>query len=394
VTRLVLDPGHGGIVAAGRSTPLGARGAGGALEKDLTLDLARRVRARTPGTVLLTRDGDYNLSLAQRVRFAREMGADAFVSIHIGGAGGPRRLGAKPEAAAGAEVWVHRHAAPASRTLGTRLARGLGAATGAPVLGPLEGALAVLDPAWHSPEGPACLIELGTLGDPRGEARLLDPRYRDGIAGVISRAVSQPTHFEHHERREQFDIWHEVPMVQQLTGMSCWAAAAAMVVGWRDCIDIDPEEVARGAGRWQSYREGLEPNDVRSFARAWGLEVSCPSELSVPEIRRLLESYGPIWVGEASPGLHVVVVAGMRGDGTLDGTHVRIADPWPIGRGERYSITFREFQANLLAAASLAGGLPQILHAGPGARGTSRRSSSLIETSRSITTSGAPAGVW
>jgi len=89
-------------------------------------------------------------------------------------------------------------------------------------------------------------------------------------------------------------------------------------------------------------------------------------------IRALLDRCGPIWVGEASPGLHVVVVAGMHGDGTPDGTFVRIADPWPIGRGERYSLSFQEFCGNLRAAATLAGGRPQILHARPGSRGNTR----------------------
>jgi hypothetical protein len=151
--------------------------------------------------------------------------------------------------------------------------------------------------------------------------------------------------------------------VQQLTGMSCWAAAAAMIVGWRDCIDIDAEDVAHGAGRWQAYRDGLEPGDVEGFARAWGLEVAHPTAVSVAEVRRLVTDYGPLWVGEASPGLHVVVVAGMFGDGTADGSFVRIADPWPIGRGERYTLSFREFRTSLVAAATLAGGAPQIMHA-------------------------------
>lgn len=56
--------------------------------------------------------------------------------------------------------------------------------------------------------------------------------------------------------------------------------------------------------RWHAYREGLEPREVEPFARAWGLVAARPAELSVAEIRRLLESYGPLWVGEASPGLH------------------------------------------------------------------------------------------
>jgi N-acetylmuramoyl-L-alanine amidase len=165
-----------------------------------------------------------------------------------------------------------------------------------------------------------------------------------------------------HREQQRFDIWHEVPLVPQLTGMSCWAAAAAMIVGWRDCVDVRPEEVAAGLGRWDAYRRGLEPADVDDLARVFDLVIEPARTYSVDELRRLLERVGPLWVGEAVPGLHVVVVAGMAGDGTPDGTWVRIADPWPIGRGERYRISFRELATNLAVASGVVGATAQVLH--------------------------------
>lgn len=80
---LVLDPGHGG-------DDHGAR-AFGLAERDLTLDLARRVRAilaaRLPGvTVILTREENRFVSLEQRTAIANAVGADAFVSIHFNAA--------------------------------------------------------------------------------------------------------------------------------------------------------------------------------------------------------------------------------------------------------------------------------------------------------------------
>jgi hypothetical protein len=361
VTLIVIDPGHGGDRPAGGSTPIGARGRS-ASEKELVLDVARRIRDRARGAIALTRDADRNLPLAARIAIARDLGAAAFISLPAGGA------------AAGPEAWIHTHASQASRQLGARLASAVASAAHAtPAL--YQGPLAILDPDRHAAACPSCLVELGRLGDPSDEARLLDPHHRDRLAEAITRTVlveqtpSGPT-VVHDTRSERFDIWHEVPLVQQLTGMSCWAAAAAMIVGWRDCIDIDAEDVAHGAGRWHAYREGLEPADVGAFARAWGLEVARLTALSVAEFRRLLTDHGPLWVGEASPGLHVVVVAGMFGDGTPTGSFVRIADPWPIGRGERYTLSFHEFRAGLAAAAALSGGAPQILHA---SRGSSRR---------------------
>jgi len=82
VERVVLDPGHGG------SDP-GAIGTGGLHEKDVTLDLARRVGpvlTREGLTVLLTRDDDRFVPLEERTARANAFGADLFVSIHCNAA--------------------------------------------------------------------------------------------------------------------------------------------------------------------------------------------------------------------------------------------------------------------------------------------------------------------
>lgn len=164
--------------------------------------------------------------------------------------------------------------------------------------------------------------------------------------------------------RVAFDVWNEVPLVPQLTGMSCWAAAAAMLVGWRDRISVRPDEVASGAGHWGAYEDGLHPRDVETLARTFQLRLEPARRWDVLTLRRRLEAVGPLWLGEASPGLHSIVITGIFGDGTPDGTLVRINDPWPIGRGERYLLTFRELMQNLDAASALVGGSGQVLHSG------------------------------
>jgi N-acetylmuramoyl-L-alanine amidase len=76
---IVIDPGHGG------EDP-GAVGRGGSLEKNVTLAIARRLKARIDATpnmrAVLTRDGDYFIPLGQRVAKARRVKADLFVSVH------------------------------------------------------------------------------------------------------------------------------------------------------------------------------------------------------------------------------------------------------------------------------------------------------------------------
>ena len=76
---VVIDAGHGG------EDP-GARGRRGTLEKDITLLIARRLKAlidAEPGMrAVLTRDGDYYLALGERVEKARKVKADLLISVH------------------------------------------------------------------------------------------------------------------------------------------------------------------------------------------------------------------------------------------------------------------------------------------------------------------------
>src|SRR5690606_12805537 len=43
--------------------------------------------------------------------------------------------------------------------------------------------------------------------------------------------------------------WDDVQLVAQPTSLSCWAASAAMVVGWRDQVSISPQAIAQQCGR-------------------------------------------------------------------------------------------------------------------------------------------------
>jgi len=79
VLLIAVDAGHGG------EDP-GAHGRRGTLEKNVTLAIARRLKAQiddVPGMrAILIRDGDYFIPLGGRVEKARKAHADLFVSIH------------------------------------------------------------------------------------------------------------------------------------------------------------------------------------------------------------------------------------------------------------------------------------------------------------------------
>jgi len=79
-SRIVIDAGHGGH-------DTGTIGPSGLMEKDLSLDVARRlgklIQDRVPSAeVIYTRDDDSYVSLEQRTAIANQAKADLFLSIH------------------------------------------------------------------------------------------------------------------------------------------------------------------------------------------------------------------------------------------------------------------------------------------------------------------------
>ncbi|HWW86055.1 MAG TPA: N-acetylmuramoyl-L-alanine amidase [Vicinamibacterales bacterium] len=82
VRTIAIDAGHGGEDA-------GVKSDNGLKEKDLTLAIARRVKAVIEGRlgirVLLTRDDDRNVPIDERTAIANNNKADLFISIHLNG---------------------------------------------------------------------------------------------------------------------------------------------------------------------------------------------------------------------------------------------------------------------------------------------------------------------
>lgn len=83
IRTIVIDPGHGG-------KEVGAVGPNGAMEKDITLVIARKLASalasRTGARVVLTRDDDSLVSLDQRTALANHYKADLFLSVHLNAA--------------------------------------------------------------------------------------------------------------------------------------------------------------------------------------------------------------------------------------------------------------------------------------------------------------------
>jgi N-acetylmuramoyl-L-alanine amidase len=118
VRTIVIDPGHGG-------EDTGVRGPGGTLEKDITLQIARRLKAaiesRVGLHVLLTRETDETVAVDRRTALANNSKADLLFSLHVNASMQPTLRGAEV-LSLGLEDYKDR-------------ARGLGAGTPVPLAG-------------------------------------------------------------------------------------------------------------------------------------------------------------------------------------------------------------------------------------------------------------------
>lgn len=87
---VAIDAGHGGVDP-------GTTGKAGTREKEITLAMARELKARMEATgryrVVLTRDSDVFIPLRDRVALARANGADMFISLHADANPNPQTRG-------------------------------------------------------------------------------------------------------------------------------------------------------------------------------------------------------------------------------------------------------------------------------------------------------------
>jgi len=109
IRTVAIDAGHGGEDS-------GARSPTGAIEKDVTMIVAMRVKAlleaRLGVRVILTREGDANVTPDRRAALANNNKADLFISLHANGSPVPALRGAQVLSLAGGDYAGVEGAAP------------------------------------------------------------------------------------------------------------------------------------------------------------------------------------------------------------------------------------------------------------------------------------------
>ena len=133
-----------------------------------------------------------------------------------------------------------------------------------------------------------------------------------------------------------YDVPRGVAHIQQSNTLRCWAAVAAMMVGWRDGTPITQEAVCDRAG--PTYRALFDTNtpltgpQLRGLLSALGMRIEPGLCYTVDGFANLMRRHGPLWVhGDRDMTqnqlAHAYVATGIHGDGTPTGTMVSLNDP-------------------------------------------------------------------
>lgn len=168
---VILDAGHGGKDPGAISRHTGQE------EKDLTLDMARRIRSELGGsfrTILMRHDDEF-IDLDERVVRANRHGDAVLVSIHFNS--GPSHI-------RGPETYYWR---VDSHGLAVRLQRAMSAAS--PAEQGNRGLVRRRLRLTRNPQIPCVLIEGGYLSHPVESRLIADPAYRQKLAAAIAQAI-------------------------------------------------------------------------------------------------------------------------------------------------------------------------------------------------------------
>jgi N-acetylmuramoyl-L-alanine amidase len=217
VGRVVIDPGHGGH-------DQGTEGPHGLLEKDLVLDIALRlgklIETRMGAEVIYTRSDDTFIPLEGRTALANEKKADLFLSIHANSSSIPRIAGVetyylniKGSSQDALDVASRENASSQKSIFELadiiqKIARHDKAEESKEFASRIQGALYPF--SAHSVPGsrnrgvrtapfvvliganmPSVLAEIGFLSNPREEALLKKPDYRQKLAEAMFRGVTR-----------------------------------------------------------------------------------------------------------------------------------------------------------------------------------------------------------
>lgn len=167
---VVVDAGHGGI-------DRGTRGRDGSPEKNFNLDTAKRIERGLRGKgyrVIMTRKGDYFVSLPERAAISNRQWGAVFVSVHFNDS--PR------SSPSGTETY---HFSSRSYPLAAHIQQELARFTNS------RGVKRARYHVLRNNAKPAALVELGFLSNPGELKKIKSSGYRQRLADAVVRGISK-----------------------------------------------------------------------------------------------------------------------------------------------------------------------------------------------------------
>lgn len=177
-----------------------------------------------------------------------------------------------------------------------------------------------------------------------------------------------------------------IPVIAQPNEHTCWAAVATMMYLWKNgrstgsAKDIE-STLEKHSWSLKKYYDlfpynkttpgifdDFYTNDMKMSSHTkchsqnWWAWPWIPNEMCVMgtayclkpiptilELQDLLCRYGPLALTYNKGGGHIVIISGIKGNGTSTGTSLSIIDPWNFDREQQYEITFQDFYNTISA---------------------------------------------
>ncbi len=171
---VVVDAGHGGSD--------GGTVSGKAVEKDINLSVALKLKAILENDnieVILTRSSDENISLAERTSVANDSNADFFISLHC-------NYYEKGAQIAGLECYYNNSNATESKGYAESIINAISLSED------IETRYAKTEGYYvlRNTQMPAVLVEMGFLSNDSESQKLLDDDYQESLAQRIAEGIS------------------------------------------------------------------------------------------------------------------------------------------------------------------------------------------------------------
>jgi peptidoglycan hydrolase-like protein with peptidoglycan-binding domain len=176
----------------------------------------------------------------------------------------------------------------------------------------------------------------------------------DGVAGPCTLSAINDL--------DQYMVLRTVHLVPQPTDTTCWAAATAMLLARNAPVPAPPGVNVTGGLPNDSDLDN--PAATSLFTQHYGIHFLPPQSYQPSYLAEIMQAHAPLEVNtlwdasgysrrlptgryQGSSG-HFRIFAGIRGDGTAEGTTIRVYDPWPPKRGAIYSMSYKQLLGETL----------------------------------------------